>query len=662
MTVNHAVSQASPTQPRQLLSFAHLAIAVVFVAVLLRTAWICDDAYISFRTVDNFVHGFGLTWNVTERVQTFTNPLWTLLLSAGYYFFHDIDYLSLVASILFTLWAVWITSARLPVNESSGLIILAVLLSSKAFMDYSTSGLESPLGHALLALFFLLYFSGRDSRPAHLFLLALIAGLAVLNRMDNGLLYAPVLAILLFRHRSWRTAFVMLGGFLPFILWEVFALVYYGSLVPNTAFAKLSTGVWSVLLIQQGLSFLLGSLSADPITLIAIMLSVSGVLLLRAWRLLPLLVGLLLYLLYVVKVGGDFMGGRFLSTPFLMAVVMLARLPLPSLSTSAATTGAAVAIGIGLLSPMPNLLASAEARDRSKRVWYGYDVSDTRADYYWRTGLLLQNRKRDSEGEPRKAFFPTDYKDLILNAKGEKTPVVHGGIGLLGFHAGPGVYIVDAVALSDPFLARLPAIQEDWRMGHFRRPLPLGYIDSLKTGQNLIRDPKLARLYDLVRLQTRAPLWSSERWKAIATLNWGDWQSLAAAGREPALTNLTQVSIADLFRDNPEGTPYYNSNLNYTTRQVEITLGHIAHASEIEITIAHRHRYSVEFLNGKDRLATVELAPSTTPYGALKTHRIAVPVVASGRGYDRLRISAMDDDEEWERFYSLGNIKFNLEP
>ena len=52
-----------------------IALLIFFAFVIIRTAWACDDAYISFRTVDNFVHGYGLTWNIDERVQVFTNPM-----------------------------------------------------------------------------------------------------------------------------------------------------------------------------------------------------------------------------------------------------------------------------------------------------------------------------------------------------------------------------------------------------------------------------------------------------------------------------------------------------------------------------------------------------------------------------------------------------------
>src|SRR5262245_6422538 len=59
-------------------------LALMFLAVLVRTAWISDDAAITLRTVLNVTHGFGLTYNVAERVQTFTHPLWLGLLTAGY--------------------------------------------------------------------------------------------------------------------------------------------------------------------------------------------------------------------------------------------------------------------------------------------------------------------------------------------------------------------------------------------------------------------------------------------------------------------------------------------------------------------------------------------------------------------------------------------------
>src|SRR5579863_7902587 len=58
---------------------------VFFFFVLIKNAWLSDDGYITLRTVSNFVHGYGLTWNIDERVQTYTHPLWMFLLSGSYF-------------------------------------------------------------------------------------------------------------------------------------------------------------------------------------------------------------------------------------------------------------------------------------------------------------------------------------------------------------------------------------------------------------------------------------------------------------------------------------------------------------------------------------------------------------------------------------------------
>ena len=45
---------------------------VAVMVVVIRSAWLCDDACIFFRTVDNIAHGYGPTWNTSERLQAFT--------------------------------------------------------------------------------------------------------------------------------------------------------------------------------------------------------------------------------------------------------------------------------------------------------------------------------------------------------------------------------------------------------------------------------------------------------------------------------------------------------------------------------------------------------------------------------------------------------------
>src|SRR5947209_17045602 len=62
-------------------------ILLAAIAALLLLAWwhrfIMDDAFISFRYADNLVRGWGLVWNEGERIEGYTNFLWTMLIAAA---------------------------------------------------------------------------------------------------------------------------------------------------------------------------------------------------------------------------------------------------------------------------------------------------------------------------------------------------------------------------------------------------------------------------------------------------------------------------------------------------------------------------------------------------------------------------------------------------
>src|SRR6187402_2076752 len=73
---------------------------------VLRYAWVAEDAYITFRVVDNFTHGYGLRWNVAERVQVYTHPLWLLLHCVFALFIDNIYRLTIVLSAICGVGAV----------------------------------------------------------------------------------------------------------------------------------------------------------------------------------------------------------------------------------------------------------------------------------------------------------------------------------------------------------------------------------------------------------------------------------------------------------------------------------------------------------------------------------------------------------------------------
>ena len=127
-----------------------LLLCLVFLAVLLRTAWLGDDALITFRTVMNVTHGYGLTFNIAERVQSYTHPLWLLLLTGAYLIVGNVYYAAFLVSIGVSLAVFWLALSK-AATRMQVWIVVAVLLCSRAFVDYSTSGLENPLSNLLLA-------------------------------------------------------------------------------------------------------------------------------------------------------------------------------------------------------------------------------------------------------------------------------------------------------------------------------------------------------------------------------------------------------------------------------------------------------------------------------------------------------------------------------
>jgi arabinofuranosyltransferase len=302
-------------------------------------------------------------------------------------------------------------------------------------------------------------------------------------------------------------------GLAPLLLWEGFALLYYGFPAPNTAYAKLATGIPRGELVAQGLRYLEHGALVDPLTLLVALLAVVLAVARPCWFAgLParaLALGVVLYLVWVVRIGGDFMAGRFLTLPFLAGVLLLSRVELPDRWRSGGRAKAVVACFAGLiaLATVPRFLVT------DREVVADSGIADERRAYQ---SLSLSNRL----GRESPPDHPWAAAGDRLRREGRPVVQVAGGIGLLGYYAGDVAHVLDVHGLSDPLLARLPA-NDDWRVGHYVRTPRRDYVDSLRTGRNLIVDPDLHRYYEKLRLITRGALLDPERLKAIVGMQLG---------------------------------------------------------------------------------------------------------------------------------------------
>ena len=351
-----------------------------------------------------------------------------------------------------------------------------------------------------------------------MFLLSVMAALGMLNRMDTALLFLPPLAYAVFKARSVKGFAAVALGSMPFVLWELFSLLYYGFLVPNTAYAKLWPHDHFGDAIGYGVLYFKNSLSWDPVTLSAITCGCLVPLLPKEKRDLSIVVGILAYLVYILSLGGDFMSGRFLAAPLFCAVVLIARSRIASLEFPA-VTATLIAVFLSLvISPFCTVLSGSDyGLDRDQ---YGSFLMDERANYYKDAGLLRS--------------FPiatTVNREIPWMQKGfelrEKAPCVESfpNVGFAGFYAGPEVHLVDIYGVCDPLAARLPII---WYgpVGHFKRRIPDGYLETLRSGRNVIADKRLAEYYDKLALITRGRMLDKERLAAIWNMNTGKYDHL----------------------------------------------------------------------------------------------------------------------------------------
>lgn len=506
-----------------------------YLYVVIRNSYVMEDAYITLRVVDNFVNGYGLTWNTIERVQAYTHPLWMFLLSLGYFFTREAFYTTVAISVIVSGIAFMVV---LIISSKNGMtptiLVAAILIFSKAYIDYSTSGMENPASHLLIAVF--LYFCLEDSpnKQRSLFWIFFIANLAIINRMDSILMYLPLLLLTLLsgfpkevtvKELISRLKWLFVG-FVPFILWEIFSLVYYGFPFPNTAYAKLYFPEMSMMdLLEQGYIYFLDSLYLDPITLFVVALGLgSGILqgnkVERAAAL-----GGGLYLAYIFYIGGDNMSGRFFSSVLVISVILLSRFwaktrPLESFSVLA------FIFALGLTSPLPTLLVpypnSTPETETIPLTRFGTGATDVKR-WLFSTSSLIFDRRDTIQPYHHLCYQGTQMKQTA--EQGGETVYELGAVGYTGYFAGPNVYIIDSFALTNALLARLPPEYDaNWRNAHFRRILPDGYFETIKTNENRIKDPSLAAYYDKLLVIIQAPIWSWERFQTIFEMNTGQYE------------------------------------------------------------------------------------------------------------------------------------------
>jgi hypothetical protein len=116
--------------------------------------FIQDDAFIPYRYADNLVHGKGLVWNEGERVEGYTNFLYTLIIAIPIYFGRDPVLFSYLIGLMFfagTLIFTYLLAQQLFRSGTAALLTVILLGTNFTFSSYAPGGLETQLQACLFA-------------------------------------------------------------------------------------------------------------------------------------------------------------------------------------------------------------------------------------------------------------------------------------------------------------------------------------------------------------------------------------------------------------------------------------------------------------------------------------------------------------------------------
>lgn len=406
-----------------------------------------DDAYISYRYAQNLVDGHGLVYNVGERVEGYTNMLWTLMVAlgialgasgplAGHWLGFASGFVLLLASYAYCRI---LLPARL---QWLALTAPMLIYASNSFVHWTISGLETPLFAALVTAAMAAFAAKRMG------LVLVLCILASLTRPEGALLAAVLLGFdwlsQIINQRPKRlTELLRISAIcLIYALFiaglTLFRVVYYDAFLPNTFYAK--TG---------GLPFSFG-----PNYLYRFLVDGAMFLLipaLVALRCKSYRIGfafLLVTALYLVAVGGDvFLHGRFL-LPVLPILIAGALLGIAEVGQVSKKVGVLVAL------TLPAFV-----------LWSLYSMWPRNTDFPATLEVvpaLPLSAKRHSVKIPTLPLPEAFFEAQVAKLREIDPPVqlvAAIGIGQLGY-LGRELVILDLVGLTNRHIARSASVAE----------------------------------------------------------------------------------------------------------------------------------------------------------------------------------------------------------
>lgn len=216
-----------------------LGIIALMIGVMVANFWdyTQDDVFITFAYSRNLAEGHGLVFNVGERVQGTTTPLWAILMAGVYGLTTDLLHTAnFLGGVGLFITIVIVADLLRPYVSVYGRMAVALLMAS-APIFYISLGMETLLYCMILATAFWAWSRGKAGW-------AFLAAAALTWTRADGVVLAGTFGLValgefLLKQRRFndllRLAFIYFGAIAP---WFIFAQLYFGSFLPNTYHAK----------------------------------------------------------------------------------------------------------------------------------------------------------------------------------------------------------------------------------------------------------------------------------------------------------------------------------------------------------------------------------------------------------------------------------------
>lgn len=269
-----------------------------------------DDAWISFRYARALLEGHGFSYNVEDGpLEGFTNLAWVLLTAlamklgaAPEVFTRALGLGSHLVAVGLVASLAWRRGPRPPVVMLGTLLLATIPGLTWGLLALAGSGLETAFAAVLIVLL------AELTERFRVVPVVVVAALLSATRPDGLLFVGCFFLSLAPRLRAdWKPLLKAAVGFAAFFIamqtWRWFT---FHSLVPNTYYAKSADlPAWSL-----GWEYWYAVVRGEPGVAVLVGVVVAGALRLRSWASYVAL-SLTLYVVYVAKVGGDFMAFRF---------------------------------------------------------------------------------------------------------------------------------------------------------------------------------------------------------------------------------------------------------------------------------------------------------------------------------------------------------------